>query len=583
MRCFSFFLLNLGLAFASSLKADKRPNVLLILADDMGYSDLSCMGDPVIQTPTLDNLAERGVLFTQFYNGARSCPSRASLLTGLYAHQAGIGNMVEDLGQPGYQGDLNAHCVTIAEVLKTSGYSTYAVGKWHVTGKLSEEENGNWPLQRGFDHFYGTILGAGSYYEPSGLCRQNHYISPGDDHCYKPEHYYYTDAIGDNALLFLKKHEQRKENQPFFMYMAFTAPHWPMHAQENDIAPYKGQFDEGWDLLRAKKEKKMKDLGLLPSGFIGMWRDSSVPLWINESDKEWESRNMEVYAAMISSMDRNIKKVVDFLKENDRFDNTLILFLSDNGGCAEGYGRAKQAQVVKKPDNTGYRNIGTTIPTIKAFGPTYATWPYQTRDGRPVHVGRGVMSGSDSTYIAIGAGWANYSNTPYTLYKHYIHEGGISTPLIVSWPAGIKKRGEKRRQAGHIIDIMATVLDVCNAIYPKYYKGNVITPLEGISLKPFFNSELTVERKLYWEHGSKAGIRNGDWKLVRQSPRGCGWGQLKDFAPWELYNICEDRTELHDLSGSYPYLVEELKLEWEKWAERCMVKPYPVIKRNNNK
>jgi arylsulfatase len=319
----------------------RRPNIVVIMSDDMGYSDLGCYGGE-IKTPHLDKLAAGGLRFTQFYNTARCCPTRAALLTGLYPHQAGVGHMMEDRGHDGYRGDLNRRCATIAEVLKPAGYGTYAVGKWHVTRHI--QPNGpkhNWPLQRGFDRFYGTITGAGSFFDPGTLTRDNTNISPFADSEYQPPRYYYTDAIADHAIRFVGEHCQKRSSDPFFLYVAFTAGHWPMHALEEDIAKYRVAYDAGYDAIRQARVKRLHEFGMMPTEWataptVGDWSKH-----YNEF-RAWEIRGMEVYAAMIDRMDQNIGRLVAELSRRKQLDNTLILFLQDNGGCQETIGRQGQ-------------------------------------------------------------------------------------------------------------------------------------------------------------------------------------------------------------------------------------------------
>ena len=317
-------------------RASDAPNIVLIMSDDMGFSDLGCYGSE-INTPHLDQLADHGVRFTQFYNTARCCPTRAALLTGVYQHQAGIGLMTDDSQLPGYRGELGRDVVSIAEALSGAGYRRYMAGKWHVTRHVSPDgPKDNWPLQRGFEKFYGTITGAGSFYDPATLCRGNTFITPVNDPQYRPKTYYYTHAINDNAVTFLKQHADESPDDPFFLYVAHTAAHWPMHALPDDIAKYKGQYDKGFAPIREALLAKMKTLGLVTADTkLSPQSDD----WEKVEDKPWEARNMEVYAAMIDSMDQGIGRIVAELKRQGKLDNTIIIFLQDNGGCAEGYGR----------------------------------------------------------------------------------------------------------------------------------------------------------------------------------------------------------------------------------------------------
>jgi arylsulfatase A-like enzyme len=543
-----------GCTSTAQLRADshQQPNIVLIMADDMGYSDIGCFGSE-IHTPNLDRLAANGLRFTQFYNTARCCPTRASLMTGLYPHQAGVGHMMEDKGYDAYRGDLNNRCVTIAEVMKLAGYSTYMAGKWHVTRYRGPEgPKHNWPLLRGYDRFFGTIHGAGSYYDPCSLTRNNTQIPPGSDD------FYYTNAITDNTVKFVREHES---DNPFFMYVAFTATHWPMHALPKDIAKYKGRYDEGWDALRAERLKRMVEMGIVKPEWELTPRDKDVPPWSEAQDKPWFARRMEVYAAMLDCLDQGVGRIVAELKRTGRFENTLIFFLADNGGCAEEYGsRGKVKPDPSKPVVLKPMAKDELQPDMQ---------PKVTRDGRPVRTGRGVMPGPADTYIAYGKPWANASNTPFRLYKHWVHEGGISTPLIVHWPARIKVHGEFRRQPGHLIDIMATCVDVAGAKYPTEYKGHEIIPMEGKSLQPAFDNKPIEREAIYWEHEGNRAVRQGKWKLVSKRPGG-----------WELYDLEADRTELHNLAQQRLQKVEQLKAVYEHWAKRCGVQPWPIKKRS---
>jgi arylsulfatase len=529
----------------------RRPNVVLIMSDDMGFSDLGCYGGE-IATPNLDALAAGGVRFAQFYNGARCCPTRASLLTGLYPHQAGIGHMMEDRGLDSYRGDLNTRCRTIAEVLRPAGYRNYAVGKWHVTRFASADgPKHNWPLHRGFDRYYGTIHGAGSFYDPSSLIRDDTMISPYADPEYTPDTYYYTDAISDHAARFVREHARDHADAPFFLYVAFTAAHWPMHALPEDVAKYDGRYDSGYEAIRKARFEKAAGLGLIdPSQPMGPAAED----WGAVKDREWESAGMEVYAAMVDRMDRGVGKLVDELRRNGQLENTLILFLQDNGGCAEDEGRKERKNHPNIP-----RPSAPTFPPMRPTDFAAAgSVPAQTRDGYPVRMGDKVFPGPADTYVAYGRGWANVSNTPFREYKHWVHEGGISTPLIAHWPAGIAARGEVRKGPGHLIDVMATCVELAGATYPAD-----ATPLEGRSLVPAFAGR-SIDRPLFWEHEKNRAVRSGRWKLVAKAGK-----------PWELYDIDADRTERHDLAADRPETVRELSALWDAWSKRAGVVPYP--------
>ena len=526
----------------------------------MGYSDIGCYGGE-IKTPALDSLAAGGLRFTQFYNTARCCPTRASLLTGLYSHQAGVGLMMNDSKLEGYRGQLNRKCMTMAEVLKTSGYSTYMSGKWHVTPYLANNlvspPKDNWPLQRGFDRFYGTIHGAGSFFDPNSLTRNNTYITPDNDLEYRPETYYYTDAISDNAVKYIREHDKQK---PFFMYVAYTAAHWPMHALEKDIAKYDGVYDAGWDSIREARYKKTRAIGLVKENC--KLSPAVNKGWENETEKEWRVRCMEVYAAMVDSMDQGIGRITGELKRRGEFDNTLVFYMQDNGGCAEKYGlRANNAKNLKPREAMDKDELQTLMT------------PRYTRAGLPVLTGH-VMPGPATTAIGYDQPWANVSNTPFREYKHWVHEGGISTPLVVHWPAGIAAKNQLRRQPGHLIDIMATCVEVSGANYPKQYEGEAIRPLEGQSLVPVFAGKKIDRELLFWEHHGNCAIRVGDWKLVRK-----GTQRAEKIENWELYNLAEDRSELNNLASEKPALVKKLAAQWEAFALHAHVKPWPGSKK----
>lgn len=557
-----FLLVFLNSCFTDGKKEPTRPNIILIMSDDMGYSDIGCYGGE-ISTPNLDELAEKGLRFTQFYNTARCCPTRASLLTGLHPHQTGIGHMMENRGNEHYQGDLNENCVTIAQVLKLAGYSTYMTGKWHVTplkrGNLDPDQH-NWPLQRGFDRFFGTIHGAGSFYDPNSLASGNKFIAPDDN-------FYYTEAISDTAAKYIREHSG---NNPFFLYMPYTAAHWPMHALPGDIARYKGVYDKGWDKIREERYRRMLEMGLIRPEWELSPAYPATP-WEDEKMKAWHAACMEVYAAMIDNMDQGIGRVIQALKEKGQLENTLIFFLQDNGACAEVYGFGR----------TGSDTIRVDPDTLKPYAPGQLQFdmePLQTRNGRPVRVGYGVYPGPADTYVGYDKSWANASNTPFRMFKHWVNEGGISTPLIVHWPEGIGAKGEYRRQPGQLVDIMATCVEVSGAEYPEKLNGFSIMPLEGKSLVPAFNNDKLNERCLYWEHEGNRAVRKGKWKLVSEA---WSWPQMLDsinvlpLGKWELYDLEADRSELNNLAEENPELVKELAGEWQGWAERTGAVPKP--------
>ncbi len=509
------FLSSIGLAgagislnaFSQSSNQENRPNIVLILADDLGFSDIGCYGGEIC-TPNLDRLAGGGLRFTQFYNTARCCPTRASLLTGLYPHQAGVGMMVGNLGFPSYQGYLNDRCVTLAEALKRADYNTFMAGKWHVGNKRP-----HWPIDRGFDRYFGLISGACSYWE----------LMPGremayDNRSWRPnpedDSFYMTDAFADHAVQFLNEADQ-SEN-PFFLYLPFTAPHWPLHAWPEDIAKYRGQYRIGWDELRRRRHRRMIELGIVEDKWPLSPRHERVPAWEDADNPDEQDLRMAVYAAMVDRMDQNIGRVLKKLEQMNAMDNTLILFLSDNGACHVMVNRGEPG-----------------IPP----GPRGGYWGYDYP-------------------------WANAGNTPLRMFKQYCHEGGISTPLIAHWPARIKARNALTHQTGHVIDIMATCLDAAGIDYPATYHGKELIPLEGKSLVPIFDGERREGHDvIYWEHRGNRAVRKGDWKLVSTYD-----------GNWELYNIADDRTELNNLAENMPEKYDELLRLYRAWAERCGVK-----------
>jgi arylsulfatase A-like enzyme len=552
-------------AFAAAPPA--RPNIIVILSDDMGYSDVGCYGGE-IETPRLDRLAEGGLRFTQFYNTARCCPTRASLLTGLYPHDAGVGHMSENHGSgfPGYTGSLNDRSRTMAEVLRPAGYRSYLAGKWHVAAPLSPlGPKDHWPLQRGFDEFYGTLEGAGSYFDPAGLCRGNTWITPENDPEYRPDTYYYTDAITDHALGFIRQHATAAPEQPFFLYLAYTAPHWPLHALPEDIARYEGRYEQGYDATRRARIQKMERLGLLdgswkPAPTIGRWDDPNVGRWEEIRDRRWEERCMEVYAAQVDRMDQGIGRVVDELERLGRMENTVILYLHDNGACAETMWR-RPYRLPAEPRPFGPDDLQRKIsPPLM-----------QTRSGVPVRSGQAVMPGPADSYVTYGESWANVSNTPFRDYKHWVHEGGIATPLIVHWPAGIDatRHGQLVHEPAHVIDIMATVVDLADAHYPAAASADdgrePAAPLAGVSLLPAWQGRpLERAEPLFWEHEGCRAVRDGRWKLVARGPAD----------PWELFDLETDRTEQHDLAILQPERVRTMATQWENWARSHRVVPW---------
>lgn len=541
------------------VSAAGQPNIVLIMADDMGYTDIGCYGSE-IQTPVLDRLADNGLRFTQFYNTSRCCPTRASLLTGLYSHQAGIGLMTGDRGYEAYRGDLNRRCVTLAESLGLAGYRNYMSGKWHVTRHTGPKaDQSNWPLQRGFDRFYGTITGAGSFFDPATLCRGNQYITPVNDPEYQPESFYYTDAISDNAADFVSDHLQQQSDDPFFLYVAYTSAHWPMHAPQEDIEKYEGVYNQGYEPIRKARYEKAIQQGVLDK----RWAMSEGTVnWQNFQHKEWDIRCMEVYAAMVDRMDQGIGRIIDVLEQKGALENTLVIYLQDNGGCAEGYGRASNADKKERFD-------------FKPFGPddlqTKIWPPMQTRDGQWVRTGPETMPGGEDTFVAYGVGWANASNTPFRGYKHDGYEGGISTPFVVHWPSGIPadQRGGIVHDPTHLIDVMPTLLQAAKGGYPSEFAGQEIQPMEGKSLVPAFAGKVIQrDAPVGFEHHGNLALRDGRWKIVSAFRR-------DQPTRWELFDMHADRTELNDLAEQNPEKLKEMVTKWQAWADRVGVQPWP--------
>jgi arylsulfatase len=511
-----------------------RPNVVLIVADDLGYSDLGCYGGE-IHTANLDRLAGRGVRLTRFYNTARCSPSRASLLTGLYPHQTGIGILTNDDRPTGYPGSLNDRCVTMAELLRQAGYATCLSGKWHLCND-TRRPNDAWPTRRGFDRFFGTLIGCGSYYHPATLTRGEVNV---EQECLDPD-FFYTDAISREAVAFIREARATGSGRPFFLYTAFTAPHWPLHALEADIRRYDHVYDNGWDALRQRRMAALIELGIAQPDTELSERDPAEPAWSDAAHKEWQARRMQVYAAQVEGMDRGIGQIASALEETGCLDNTLFLFLSDNGASAE---------ELPKGDLERFRRRTDILR-------------HHTRDGRPVHIGNdpGVPPGAEDTYASYGRAWANLSNTPFRMYKEWTHEGGIAAPFIVHWPAGGLDQGGLLRTPYQLNHVLPTVLEAAGVEYPTEFAGRQVPPLEGRSMLAGFRGRPEPPGPLYWEHIGNAAIRRDRWKLVREHGR-----------PWELYDVEADPTERIDLAGDHPERVAELAADWDRWAQAAGV------------
>ncbi len=526
---FLVLLLGCYCSCTSSQEDGKNPNVLLIAADDLGFSDLGCYGGE-IQTPHLNKLARRGVRMTRFYTMGRCCPSRASLLTGHYPHNVGLGHMVKDLNQPGYRGTVSNKARTIAEILKSSGYNTYLSGKWH----LGTDD----PTEHGFDEFYGTLVSAQTFWDPEHYLRM-----PNDGEKISwDQDFYGTDGLTAYARMFLRSARADHDN-PWFLYLAYNAPHFPLQARPEDIARYEKTYDIGWDSIRMMRFERMHRQGILPvhtrlsprSPYTN-WAEEitdTVPPWssLAEDRKPDLARRMAIYAAMVDRMDYGIGQILQDLSLNNELDNTLIIFLSDNGACAE------------------WDPFGFDTKT----GPTNI-----------LHRGEELDTmGSDGTYHSVGAGWANVSNTPWRLYKHYNHEGGISSPFIIHWPARLGTQGRVNRQPAHLIDILPTILDACDIDDIESAETGMVLPGKSI-LPALMGVDTLYERPLFFEHEGNRAMIKGKWKITA----------LK-AGPWELYNLEEDRTELHDQAEIYPDLVSNMAMAWESWASKNKVTPLP--------
>ncbi len=473
--------------------AAERPNIVLIMADDLGFSDLGCYGSE-IETPNLDALASGGLRFNQFYNTAKCHSSRICLLTGLYMFQAGNTRM--------------DRAVTVAEVLRSAGYRTAMAGKWHLDGQ---------PTERGFERYFGHLSGSTNYFTGDSTFRLN-----GEKFQVPQEGFYTTDAITDYALEFLKEFESGRA--PFFLYLAYNAPHYPLHVKEKEFAKYRDTYQVGWDAIRQQRFRRQISTGVLPADTRLAPRPPEVPSWesLGEDRRRWEAERMAAFAGMVDCLDQNIGRLVEYLRTSGRLDDTIILFCSDNGAC----------------------------PFERTKGREYRPW-----DPR--------------SYWTYDVGWAHVGNTPFRKYKQNQHEGGISSPLLVWWSRLGTPPGTVTAQPGHLIDLMATCLELAGADYPRAFGGRSIEPLQGRSLVPIFRGETRQPHSwLYFQFSGNRAIRQGDMKLVR----------AKD-GPWELYDLGRDRTELEDLVRSRPETAAQLEQLWYWVAENVERAPAAMRKR----
>lgn len=494
-----------------------RPNIVVIMADDMGYSDLGCFGGE-IRTPNLDQLAGNGLRFTNFYSENMCWVSRAALLTGIYHRTSLVDN------------GLHPRCVTLPEVLNQQGYQTRISGKWHLAGK----ENLTYPMDRGFQQFYGILGGASSFFAPYSLSRNRRNVE--HEATGKPG-YYFTDAISDEAVRMV---EAANAGDPMFLYVAYTAAHWPLHAPEKDVAEYEGHFYQGWDVLREKRLARMRKLGILADDVPTSPRHSNVAAWKETPDRAWQQRRMEVYAAQVTMMDRGIGRIVEALRRSGRLDNTLLFFTIDNGGCHVEY----------DPDRKG--------PYL----------PENTRDGRKMRPGNlpSIMPGPEDTYQSYGHGWANLSNTPYRLFKQYDHEGGIRTPMIAHWPVGIKDKDRLVKSVNHLVDIMPTVLQVTGLKAPATLNGKPTIVHDGESFATVFKGHpYEGHGTLFFHHNKGRALRHEGWKLVSRSD---GGKKSRGNPRWELYNLNDDPLELNNLAKTNTMQLEKLTKLWKDESER---------------
>jgi arylsulfatase A-like enzyme len=517
-------------AFHSGGKAEQKdkPNIIVILADDMGFCDVGCYGSE-IETPNIDALAERGVRFTNFYNSPRCCPSRSALMTGVYPHRAGVGHMLEKWREPSYTDGLRPNVMTVAEAMKTAGCRTMMSGKWH----LGWREDGS-PTARGFGLFHGSRGFVDSYFTvvpQTDIYLGDKIINRAGEkpvnQLHPEQEWYTTDVYTDYSLEFMK--QALKEKQPFFSYLAFNSPHFPLHARTEDLQKFLGAYDAGWDRARAARYAKMRSLGIVSR----QWKlaDTGLPPWdsLTPEQRENSAFRMSAFAAIVSRMDWNIGRVFSMLKAEGALDNTLVIFLSDNGGTGEG-------------ELLGFNFEKNTRAN-------YPQWQ--------------TAGGWTSSY---GQGWASVSNAPFRGFKRFCHEGGISTPLIISWPERIRARGELRHQVGYIFDLLPTCMEAVGAKRPDTLNGKPVEALDGISLMPAVEGKALSDRPFFWEHEGNRAARSGKWKLV-----------AKDHEPWELYDMQADRTETNNLVGRHPEVVRELESLYQKWTERCHVYPYDEV------
>ncbi len=503
----AFVALILVVVISSFVRSAERPNILLILTDDMGFSDLGCYGSE-IDTPNLDSLAAGGMRFTDFHNTARCWPTRATLMSGTYCDK------------------LKVSKVTVAEVLSGAGYQTAMAGKWH----LGRDPKKDGPIQRGFDDFYGTMTGAGSFWNPMTLTRNTEFVKPDSDD------FYYTDKIGDEAVRQIEAFAKQKK--PFFHYVAFTAAHWPMHAPEKSIRKYLPRYTEGWEKLRSDRYRRMLEIGIIDKG---RWplppMEPRVQRWETIDHKPWRVRNMAIYAAMVDHMDQAVGRIIAALRKTGQIDNTLIIYFHDNGACSEHL------------SGNGWNTANNILEEAKAQGKTIAVGDKYN-----------VLMGGPDTYGSVGHNWANAQNTPMRRYKANVHEGGACTPAIMHWPAGLKtKPGAITAQRGHVVDIMSTCVELAEAKYPSEINGQAIIPHESLSLVPVISGKQQPHgHAYYFKHSGTDALIEGDFKIVREGK-----------GAWSLYNLAKERTEMTNLADQAPERVKAMAKKWEaRWGSK---------------
>ena len=517
----------------AGLMGASRPNILIILCDDMGYSDLGCYGSE-IKTPNIDSLANGGVRFTQFHNTSKCWTTRATLLTGKYWQRIAPQKFIVE------------HCPTLPEILRANGYRTYMSGKWHLAPALYNEMQ-NTPAARGFERFYGILRGATSFFDPDSLTRGFKPIrAPRDGK------YYFTDAINKDAAKNIRDHVRDTPDKPFFLFVAHAAPHWPMHAMPEDIAKYQSAYEGGWEELRRNRYERMKQMGLIPANAKLSPPNRGAKDW-DAVDRKWEAHRMAVFAAMIDRMDQGIGWVIRALKDTRTFENTLILFMSDNGAS---------------PENIGRKN-GVNCLGGKA----------ETREGKTIQVGYGpgVYPGAEPTFQGYGPSWANASCTPFVWWKATSHEGGVASPFIAHWPEQIRDRGSiNSRDFAHLIDLVPTCLELAGIEYPTRFIDSRLEPVDGISLVGTLTKRQALKPRIVFnEFARRAFVRDGNWKLVTRSV---------SADEWELYNLQDDPTELNNLSAAEPERFARMKKAYADWyVSTGMKMPAKKIKKKKMK